>query len=813
MKTETTPQSVIPKTPASERIIRLSRKAWESRAARCLLRGALGYFLAQNIIWGGDATIFVFAPFGVALVAASGGGLEGLSALLGVAAGGYRLGGTLGSSVVAAALLVFMTLRLLKDVRYAARPWFPPLVAGVVRGLMAAVLLLANSGLMAGSGNGTHRWLLLACELTLLCGCVYYYRLALSAESIKSTIKPTVPAGHIHTSIGFLILLATAVSAIHSVGVGGFSLGRIVAGTFVLLLAARGGGGVGAAAGVVVGAVLDLSLGRPFFCTFYGLSALLTGVLAGGGRVFGAAAFLAGTAVCLFWSPFDTALHLMVECALAAGIFLLIPESALPGLTAHIPGESIFRGHTHHASRLRTQARRRLSQTAEVFRELYDTVGHMVEKPIEDDGSASLFRRTAGRVCRRCRDSERCWGEGSAETLRTLGSITPALVSKGTVAHGDFSPKFSAKCIQFDRFVQVANEELSTLTRRKQYQNRLTESRSLTRGQYRDLSNILHAAAEDVYAPAVYDERAEHNLARYLENREVPSVRVAVYRDETERLKADIEGPDLSTLLTDRTATLTAISALLGRTMTGPEQQKGPDGERHLYAEAEPLTAVIGIASCKKDGEAVSGDSGSYFKTESGQLCILLSDGMGSGAEAAKNSRLAVNILERMLRAGVPPEPALNVLGAAFALRAPEGTGFVTLDLLSVDLFSGMGTLCKRGAAPTYHKQGRRVDRSVSDTLPIGLGSDANPAGDHAALPGQNMLLTGGDWIIMISDGVADTQDDHWLHSLISEYQGDSPRELSAWILEEALRRRGAADDMTVLALRLKTRIAMAKTA
>ena len=40
----------------------------------------------------------------------------------------------------------------------------------------------------------------------------------------------------------------------------------------------------------------------------------------------------------------------------------------------------------------------------------------------------------------------------------------------------------------------------------------------------------------------------------------------------------------------------------------------------------------------KKEGESVSGDRGTYFKTDAGALCVILSDGMGTGEDAAGES-------------------------------------------------------------------------------------------------------------------------------------------------------------------------------
>ena len=92
------------------------------------------------------------------------------------------------------------------------------------------------------------------------------------------------------------------------------------------------------------------------------------------------------------------------------------------------------------------------------------------------------------------------------------------------------------------------------------------------------------------------------------------------------------------------------LSAVLGVRLCRPNT--GAEGRLTLL-EAEPLAVSVGIAAMKKKGENVSGDRGTYFKTDAGVLCVILSDGMGTGEDAAAESVEAVEILERFLRSGV----------------------------------------------------------------------------------------------------------------------------------------------------------------
>ena len=240
------------------------------------------------------------------------------------------------------------------------------------------------------------------------------------------------------------------------------------------------------------------------------------------------------------------------------------------------------------------------------------------------------------------------------------------------------------------------------------------------------------------------------------------------------------------------------LSALMGLPLRAAEEERR---DRLVLVQGEPLMAVAGAASRTREGQTVSGDTGAWFKGEDGTLYVLLCDGMGSGPAARRESSLAVRLLEQFLRAGVRPENALSTISAALALRGEEEMGFTTVDLLQLDLFTGEAAVYKYGAAPTYIRKGTGVSRVTGASLPAGL------AGGEGGEPDMSRVrLEPGDWAVLITDGVtAGGEDDQWLRDALRAYRGDSPKELAQIILEGAPG-GGAADDRTVLVLRVAAR-------
>ena len=174
---------------------------------------------------------------------------------------------------------------------------------------------------------------------------------------------------------------------------------------------------------------------------------------------------------------------------------------------------------------------------------------------------------------------------------------------------------------------------------------------------------------------------------------------------------------------------------------------------------------------------------------------------MGSGRLAQRERSLAVRLLEQFLRAGVRPENALRTVSAALALRGEEEIGFTTVDLLRVDLFSGDTSVYKYGAAPTYIKKGAAVSRVTGASLPAGL------AGGEGGLPDMSQLkLEAGDCVVLITDGVIGGGSDQWLRDKLTAFDGTSPKELAQALLEEGEKQSGAADDRTVLVIKIARR-------
>ncbi len=195
-----------------------------------------------------------------------------------------------------------------------------------------------------------------------------------------------------------------------------------------------------------------------------------------------------------------------------------------------------------------------------------------------------------------------------------------------------------------------------------------------------------------------------------------------------------------------------------------------------------------------KSGETVCGDTVSVFENEEKYYYCLVSDGMGSGRDAALTSRLSAIMLEKLLSVGAEKESALKLLNKALVEKEEEV--FATVDLIEIDRILRTATLIKAGAAPTFVIRDGRCVRLESKTPPAGIMR-------KVIADKKTFRLEKGDMIVMLSDGILQTGSDFPLLPSSGIPPMPSARALASKILREARRNSDISDDMSVCVLRI----------
>ena len=726
------------------------------------------------------------APFGMAMVACSGPGVYGVFALTGAALGYLVSGGVeWGIRYIAAAVLVYTIAFIFQELKIYKQEFFMPCAAGLV---MAVTGFLGSFSVTAGSVPLAAELFLETC---LAFGGSYFFR-----EALSGGLRATESAELKH-SVSVMIMLACVLMAFSRLQIlSVVSIGRFMALILVMTSAMKGGMLTGAAVGTVLGLAMDVaSTGAPFYTMAYSFSGLLSGVFGKHGRLFFVLSFILSGALSVVcaWNQ-EVYISSLFETFSASVIFMLLPASFLNHVGVIL--QSMERGSGE--SSLRRFTALKVKNLSDAYGELYETVKKSLEEPCNGENIATVFDRAADQVCVKCKYKNRCWNADYVDTLSAMNDASKAMREHGSLSVEDIPGFFREKCVSLPAFVTAVNGELRAMAYRRQLRTRLSENRSVAWGQYNDMALMLGRVADELGSINGADPLAERRLIRYLRSLDIDA-ETAVFRDGSGRLRVVIESGRLTPLTKDENY-LEKLSSVVGVRLCQPKELTEGCSKLTLL-EAEPLAVSVGIAAMKKRGEKVSGDKGTYFKTDAGVLCVILSDGMGCGDQAARDSSQVVAILEKFLRSGADPAVAMKVLNSVMLLRGGDNWGFATVDLMCVDLFNGETCFYKYGAAPSYVKNGKSIRRIKGETLAAGLSSGEGIAPDLV-----RMRLRPGSTAIIASDGVIVDDEDDWIKNLLMRGTDDM-KALARSTLKEAEKVYGANDDMTVVTVRVEERV------
>ena len=225
------------------------------------------------------------------------------------------------------------------------------------------------------------------------------------------------------------------------------------------------------------------------------------------------------------------------------------------------------------------------------------------------------------------------------------------------------------------------------------------------------------------------------------------------------------------------------------------------DDEEYEQLHIEPYRLELGIAKTKKSNSIISGDSNTVIKLKDNKILVALSDGMGSGETAARNSKKVVLNLEKLLDTGFEEERAVKLINS-YLLVGKNEDNFATIDAMVFDPESGIAEFIKIGACPTFlSSKNGQVSMVESSALPVGIVDDVE-------LETKTKLLKSGDIMVMLTDGILDANPDKKedaIKELLSTIKNTSAQRLADIILQEAVDCNFgiARDDMTVMVARV----------
>ena len=448
---------------------------------------------------------------------------------------------------------------------------------------------------------------------------------------------------------------------------------------------------------------------------------------------------------------------------------------------------------------LQDERLRSISDSFSSLSEIFYNLSSKLKRPSMLD-LHSICEESFEKHCDGCENRPSCFGAEYPLTLDAMKKTAIQLHSLGIADEKKLPENFKKKCSRKNEIIKDANLSCSIATK-KAFQNEKTEIFAL---DYDAVANILNDAIAENENEFRTDPKTSKIIARAISDSGYGEHSVMVFGKR--KLKIIARNLDLKEQSGNISSLKKRLECITGVVLSEPSFELSFGSVNMQLESVRSYSADCAFSSSNCDNESICGDTVSIFENKNDYLYALISDGMGTGRQAALASEISNTFLRNMLTAGNRMETSLRMLNSVLRSKTAksEDECSATIDLLQLDLYSGALTLVKSGAAPTFVLRRENVFKLSSPSFPIGI---------LRSLDAKQLSINceDGDLVVMISDGAVKNGDDFtFITNLLNEK--NIADESASKIADKIVRRARAEadlqnDDISVVVIKVKKEV------
>lgn len=631
--------------------------------------------------------------------------------------------------------------------------------------------------------------------------------------------------------IGASLILAITFLTLEPIKVFGFSLKNILSILIVLILGWKHGILIGATSGITIGTVLGIiSNGEPIMIASFAISGMIAGLLNKLGKIGVIVGFILGNAVLTYVQNGNVVPIINFQEILIASLGLLaIPKNVGFDIDNSFGREKLLKEANTRVLEENKMTQEKLNNISETISEIAngykgentDEIEEFEKQEMQnkkifiDELKNSLEGLENNILYEYIEGSEdiqnyiyKYMQQNEIITQKELYKI----FAKCNCYIMGFDGEEKNKTIDEDvrKIINTINHSyrisnLNFVWKKKIDENKRNVSRQL-QGVSEAISNLANTITNQEQK---YYEEIE-KIKVLLNQKNINIKNIEIDQEKTGRFKVKI----YTGICDDKNGTECdikkigqVVSKVLNSEMILQKQECGlrqnSDICRFDFITKDNFRLQVGIAKTTKKDSPVSGDTCIQTKLDDGKILVAISDGMGSGPEARKSSKIAIKMLERLLTSGFDKENSIKLINSTVSANT-EDDMYATLDIEIFDLFSGNVEFIKNGACPTFIKRNDQVQLVKSESLPAGILDDID-------LVQYDKDLKDGDIFVICSDGVIDSNKEYlnkelWVKYLLEDIKTDDVQQIADILLKEAIDNDYGMekDDMTVIVAKVK---------
>lgn len=404
-------------------------------------------------------------------------------------------------------------------------------------------------------------------------------------------------------------------------------------------------------------------------------------------------------------------------------------------------------------------------------------------------------------LCNKCACRAACWGKHYNDIIDALYDLKPILEQTGHAEVEQFSMGLS-HCVHPAAMASEVTRAYTLYHGKGEARLQTDALRTALTEQYGALAEALENLSTQLSVQGTPEHYKTQRLSELFTELGMPPCECSVTQEGNGILRAVVTLPRTGFTAGELECIAQDVGRVCHRTVAMPQKLSCRGVSTLIFYEQPVLHPQFGVAFRPAKGD-VSGDAVQQFcRPHTAEM--ILCDGMGTGRPAAVDGNLAAELTARLLQAGFTAPTAARLVNLALAVKSEEESS-ATLDLISVDLYTGLATLFKAGAAPGFVVQGGKACAISAASLPVGILTEVKGAQ-------TTLRLQVGDLAVLVSDGML-VQGEAWILQQLTRAaaSGQSAQEIAKQLVHTACAKAvgsGIAhpDDITAAVLKLERR-------
>lgn len=605
------------------------------------------------------------------------------------------------------------------------------------------------------------------------------------------------------------ILAGAVVAGSADIYMGSISLMVTLLMLGVMFVAYRNGSLAGCCSGILLSTVLMLAGSLPMeYSWIFGITGAVCGISKNLNKLFTVISFMFSSVICFIYINGNLLTsEIIFSGALAIILFLLIPMKSIPSLLPKVL--PISDTASAYILRIKDITSHRLMGFSDSFSKLARTFVNLSEKQtnLSKEEVDELIDEVAAKTCKGCSMRAFCWENNFYNTYQTFFGLLASCEKRGKLEYCDIPAEFRVNCINSDFLAETTNRLFENYMLNLMWKNKMAESRELVGEQISGIAEIIEEFASELMRELSFDDTMSKKLLEELAKNGVSVYSTVVTENKDKKTEVIITHDSCYGRHVCIKDIIPVVNEVLGKSMYKSiyHCSVAIDGNKNMcklkLAEEQPYTVTTGVSRTVRYDSKESGDSHTFMDLGNGSYLLALSDGMGSGIRAKEESAAAIELFENFMEVGFDKDTAIRLINSVLVLKS-EPKSFSTLDICTINMYTGMCELAKIGACESFIISADKTEIINSSTLPIGMLNSVD-------METSCIQLSDGDVIVMFTDGIRDCFDmenENYLESLIRAVRNKDPHTISETILNSAKELSDGLpkDDMTVLTAKVR---------